>query len=34
MIPEISITSAMDYNSLKQTYNEYALLNPGYEIKG
>lgn len=33
MIPEISITSALDYNSLKQTYNEYILLDPGYKIK-
>lgn len=29
MIPEISITSASDYSSLKQTHIEYALINPG-----
>ena len=28
-IMEISITSAPDYNSLKQTHIEYALINPG-----
>ena len=33
MIPEISITSALDYNSLKQTYNEYTEINPEYKVK-
>lgn len=26
---EISITSAPDYDSLKQTFNEYTLIDPG-----
>lgn len=29
---EISITSAPDYNSLKQTFNEYALIEPGIKL--
>lgn len=29
---EISITTAPDYNSLKQTFNEYALIDPGIKI--
>ena len=29
IIMEISITSAPDYNSLKQTHIEYSLINPG-----
>lgn len=29
---EISITSAPDYNSLKETFNEYALLDPGIKL--
>lgn len=33
MMPEISITTTPDYNSLKQTFNEYALINPGIKIK-
>ena len=33
-IMEISITSAPDYNSLKQTFNEYALLDPGIKLPG
>lgn len=33
MIPEISITSAPNYNSLKQTFNEYTEINPEYKIK-
>lgn len=33
MIPEISITSGADYISLKQTFNEYTLIDPGYKIK-
>lgn len=33
MIPEISITSAPNYNSLKQTFNEYILINPEYKVK-
>ena len=31
---EISITSAPDYNSLKQTFNEYALIEPGIKLPG
>ena len=31
-IMEISITSAPDYNSLKQTFNEYALIEPGIKL--
>lgn len=34
VIPEISITSAPDYNSLKQTFNEYALIDPGIKLPG
>lgn len=30
---EISITSAPDYNSLKETFNEYALIDPGIKVK-
>lgn len=30
---EISITSAPDYNSLKQTFNEYTEIDPGIKIK-
>lgn len=30
---EISITSAPDYNSLKQTFNEYALIDPGIKLQ-
>lgn len=30
---EISITSAPDYNSLKQTFNEYIEINPEYKVK-
>lgn len=30
---EISITHASDYDSLKQTFNEYAELDPGIKIK-
>ena len=30
---EISITHASDYSSLKQTFNEYALIEPGIKIK-
>ena len=33
MTPEISITSAPDYNSLKQTFNEYTLIDPGIKLK-
>ena len=33
-IMEISITSAPDYNSLKETFNEYALLDPGIKLPG
>ena len=33
MISEISITSAPDYNSLKQTFNEYVEINSEYKIK-
>jgi hypothetical protein len=33
MIPEISITSAPDYNSLKQTFSEYTLIDPGIKLK-
>lgn len=29
---EISITSAPDYNSLKETFNEYALIEPGIKL--
>jgi hypothetical protein len=32
MIPEISITSAPNYNSLKQTHIEYALIDPGIKL--
>lgn len=32
MIPSISITSAPDYNSLKQTFDEYALIDPGIKL--
>lgn len=32
MIPEISITSAPDYNSLKQTFDEYAAIDPGIKL--
>lgn len=30
---EISITTATDYNSLKQTFNEYTEINPEYKVK-
>ena len=30
---EISITSATDYNSLKQTFNEYTEIDPEYKVK-
>ena len=33
MIPEISITSVPDYNSLKQTFIEYSLIDPGIKLK-
>jgi len=29
---EISITSASDYSSLKQTFNEYTLYEPGIKL--
>ena len=32
-IMEISITSAPDYNSLKETFNEYTLIEPGIKLK-
>lgn len=31
---EISITSAPNYNSLKQTFNEYVLIDPGIKLPG
>lgn len=31
---EISITSAADYDSLKQTFNEYALIDSGIKLPG
>lgn len=33
MVPEISIISAMDYNSLKQTFNEYIEIDPEYKVE-
>lgn len=33
MIPEISITSGVDYISAKNTFVEYSLLAPGHKIK-
>lgn len=33
MIPEISITSGVDYTSAKNTFLEYSLITPGHEIK-
>lgn len=33
MMSEISITSAPDYDSLKQTFIEYALIKPGIKLK-
>jgi len=32
MIAEISITSTPDYNSLKQTIDEYGEINPGIKL--
>lgn len=29
---EISITSASDYDSLKQTFGEYAEIDPGIKL--
>lgn len=31
MIPEISITSGADYTSVKNTFLEYSLLDPGHK---